>query len=222
MTDPTRNHRLPIDRATYLLLAASIGSGCLLTVEDDDETMGGTATGTPATSSGSSDASSSGAGSSGSAGSTEGTADTSGSADTSGTADGSESSTGAVCDDDMGAPECESLPVACEAWQVGICNDHLTNLKPAVAEAAIACMVDTDCDALATYTCADDAVVAACEDQTAAADCETVTAACPSATTQECMTYLSGLTAQGRTAMITCMTPDEFCDFGFYTCLEGL
>lgn len=103
------------------------------------------------------------------------------------------------------------------------CAEADTYLKPAVANAKRECMLALDetelCDATNTYTCLNDAMLASCPDPTAAAFCESIGAQCDGTVPENCETYVSGLTAEGRAQFTACVA-DGWCDL--YLCAESL
>ncbi len=177
---------MPLDRSTFLFLAASLAAGC----------DGGAGTG---------------------AGDTDVSEDSGDTSDTSDTED-----TGLDCLGDEGTPDCGSLPDTCDEWQVGICESAGDLYKAGVVQGIVECLTDSQCGDPNAYGCTEQAALAACPDEEADTVCDTIVDACPSADYAECQQWLSGMTPNGRQAMADCMTPEQFCDYGFYTCSEGL
>jgi hypothetical protein len=103
------------------------------------------------------------------------------------------------------------------------CDTWRANLKPRVADAAIACADRLTsaqvCDACNVYRCGNDALMGACPDPSAAADCRALSRNCPSVDRTECVALLSGMSAVGRGKMAACMK--RSCD-GLYSCSESL
>jgi hypothetical protein len=116
---------------------------------------------------------------------------------------------------------CGSFPFPreeCDRWK--------TNFKPGVADRAVACALRLTgpqvCDACYTYRCGYEALMGSCLDNAAASDCATIKKSCSSVTTDQCLAYLSGMSAAGRTKMVACMSGKNGCSWGFYSCSEGL
>lgn len=138
----------------------------------------------------------------------------------------------AVCDDTQAAQlGCEDLNTSsCDikTFLDDECAMTWKNMKPSISNVARNCMLELSqddlCnDATKTYACIDQALKDACPDATAATDCDTILAygSCSGkteVTAESCGAYLSGLTANGRSEMVSCM--EGFCDF--YSCSEGL
>jgi hypothetical protein len=230
-----------LDKTKFLLLAASMSSGCILNITDG-ETDGETASADSATdadggtesTNGDGDGTSDGGDGDGDGSTGDGDGDGStGDGDGDGsTGDGDgDGSTGdgdgdGECDDSQGTMTCDELPTDCEVWQAGICDDNILLYKPGVADAFISCMVDSECGVsdplMDAYGCTEEAAMGACPDASADSWCDDIVSVCTTADYTECQNWLSGMTDAGRQAMSDCMTPDNFCDFGFYTCSEGL
>lgn len=138
----------------------------------------------------------------------------------------------AVCDDTLATQlTCDDLnTTSCgiKDFLDAECAMTWKNMKPSISNVARNCMLELTqselCDdATNTYHCVDHALQLACADATAAAPCEQILAysSCSGkteVTAETCQTYLSGLTANGRSQMVSCM--ENFCDL--YTCAEGL
>jgi hypothetical protein len=93
-------------------------------------------------------------------------------------------------------------------------------LKPAVAEAAVDCMIAiTDCFDPNPYDCVADALADACPDATADADCATVVDECGD-TLDECHAIMDGLSASGRSDVMDCV--NDGCEYGLWSCVESL
>ena len=75
------------------------------------------------------------------------------------------------------------------------------------------------CDATNTYACLNDAMLASCPDPTATAFCEGIATSCGGTVPENCETYVSGLTDEGRAQFTACVA-DEWCDL--YICAESL
>jgi hypothetical protein len=108
----------------------------------------------------------------------------------------------------------------CGTWAIDYCDSAVANLKPAVAEAAVDCMLSiTDCMDPSPYTCVGSALEGACPDATADADCATVETACGD-TQDECHAMIDGLSTAGRTAVMGCVNAG--CEYGLWSCIESL
>ena len=135
------------------------------------------------------------------------------------------------CHDETGTPgdctkmnrsgSCQPFPFPveqCQRWQ--------RDFKPGVAQQAVECALKLSaaevCDACYTYRCAYRALVSSCSDPAAATACATITKACPSAKPEECLGYLSGMSAAGQAKMVACMSNKAGCGYGLYSCAEGL
>ena len=121
------------------------------------------------------------------------------------------------CSDDVGVATCAGLTTACDPY----CNAALLNLKPAAADAAVACLkldVSSNCDN--GYTCLATATAKGCTEDVASA-CATATSECtsPSAGDPPCAQLLSGLKEAARAEAVSCIT--EGC-YSVYSCAEGL
>jgi hypothetical protein len=138
---------------------------------------------------------------------------------------------GATCDDNTitgGFGNCDLLGAdACgiAAFRTKQCNDSKTNMKPFIAQQAIACMVakaSTCTDGTDTYLCKDQALKIACPDPTADDECAHINTLCGigDGGVDQCRQYLSGMTQAGRDSMVSCM--ELSCSPGLYSCVEGL
>lgn len=134
----------------------------------------------------------------------------------------------ATCDDDAGTiVSCDGLALtsACGIAEFveGECTDAEAYLKPRVANATRECMLALDdteiCDATNTYSCLNDALLDSCPDATAAAFCADIGTQCDGTVPENCETYVSGLTAEGRAQFTACVA-DSWCDL--YICVESL
>lgn len=222
---------MKLNRTRALFLVGTIAAvGCVVDSSDDDDGGDDNEAGAGGSS-----------GSAGSAGSaTGGKGGTSGSAGTytggtSGTAgDGGATCLGddrdpqVTCEDFMGAggvgaggegygggggagPTCDEMA----DLQADYCTELWTNLKPAVANDARTCMnaqtPEEVCSWAVTWSCAQEAILAACPDDTADDECETIHADCADIVdipVSECSLVLSGMTQAGRDAVVAC----EYCD----------
>ena len=145
----------------------------------------------------------------------------------------------------MAAPRgCGSFP-----FPRSKCDGFTASMKPKIAERAVACVVALSgkdvCDACLTYRCGYEALMSACVDASADVDCAAIVKSCagpnpsgpsrraparaptaptttPTVTLTECRAYLSGLAPTGRHKMVQCMVPGQGCDWGLYSCAEGL
>ena len=134
----------------------------------------------------------------------------------------------ATCDDDAGTiVTCDGLADTSTCgiadFVEGECTDAETYLKPRVANATRECMIALDetaiCDATNTYTCLNDALLDSCPDATATAFCADLGTQCDGTVPENCETYVSGLTAEGRAQFTACVA-DSWCDL--YICVESL
>lgn len=124
------------------------------------------------------------------------------------------------CSDATGSPgacvTCAGFP-----FVAAKCASYTQNLKPKVAETALACLralsAKSRCDACAVYACGDRAMKSSCPDPTAATECRAWKARCPSLSLDVCDRYVSALTPVGRTKMRTCMM-----SCSLFSCAEGL
>jgi hypothetical protein len=147
---------------------------------------------------------------------------------TGGAAVGGEGGGATTCDDQAGSvATCDGLAdlTSCgiSDFVEGECTEADIYLKPAVANAKRECMLALDetelCDATNTYTCLNDAMLASCPDPTATAFCESIGTSCGGTVPENCETYVSGLTDEGRAQFTACVA-DEWCDL--YICAESL
>jgi hypothetical protein len=140
----------------------------------------------------------------------------------------------ADCDDTQGAaPDCASLGAeggypANEVCPGAVfmrrrCFAYASNFKPKVAAAAVACLGTAKmeyCNSCKPFTCGHEALMGACPDAAAEADCATISRSCSGVDKTKCSSYLSGMSAKGRQAMVSCLTAS--CGKGFERCLESL
>ena len=138
------------------------------------------------------------------------------------------------CDDTQGAaPECSSLGAeggypsneVCPGavFMRRRCFAYSTHFKPKVAVAAVACLGTAKmeyCNSCKPFSCGHEALMSACPDSSVDADCETIGRSCSGVDKTKCSSYLSGMTAKGRQAMVACLTAT--CSKGFERCLESL
>jgi hypothetical protein len=155
------------------------------------------------------------------------------------------------CSDAVGNPaSCKAMaaPRGCGSFPFprAKCDGFAASMKPKIAERAVACAVALSakdvCDACLTYRCGYEALMTACVDPAADTDCAAIVKSCasptpsptqvtprrapshahPAVAMSECRAYLSGLTPSGRRKMVQCMVPAQGCDWGLYSCAEGL
>jgi hypothetical protein len=135
------------------------------------------------------------------------------------------------CNDAAGAPgDCNQMNQggSCRPFPfpVQACTRWLADYKPGVAARAVACAQRLSaaqyCDACYTYRCGYEALMGSCVDLAAAADCAAIQRACPTVRPDECMGYLSGMSAAGRAKMVQCMSDKTRCGWGLYSCSEGV
>jgi hypothetical protein len=101
------------------------------------------------------------------------------------------------------------------------CNAYSANFKPKVAEAAVACLNAhkmRNCDGCFSYSCGHRALMGACPDSAADDACDQIEQSCSGMTRVQCRSYLSGMNAKGRAAMVSCLTDN--CAKGFGKCLQ--
>jgi hypothetical protein len=193
-----------VDRTTFLLLTGVIAAGAACTTAKTDGSDAGASSGGPATD----------------AASDVSTADAADAADAA-NADAADGE-GGTCNDDVGTPG-DCTTATCSNF--GKCDAYKVNFKPKVAAAAVACIKalpgGASCDALLVYGCGNDALKAACPDATVTALCTAMQTKCTATSNPipagECEQYANGLNAAGRTALQACD-----CQFGIYSCIEGL
>lgn len=133
-----------------------------------------------------------------------------------GESDGGASGAG-QCEDNLGSATCTGVSTACSHY----CNAALMNLKPAVADAAIACLkLDTTSNCDDGYTCLANATAAGCAEDVAAA-CATALTECntPASGEPSCKQLLSGMNPAARGQAVSCI--EESC-YSVYSCAEGL
>jgi len=122
-----------------------------------------------------------------------------------------------ACSDSVGVASCTGVTTACAHY----CNAALTNLKPGVADAAIACLkldASSNCDH--GYGCLAQATAQGCPVDVATA-CSTAVTECnePEANEPSCEQLLSGMNAAARAEAASCI--QEGC-YSVYSCAEGL
>jgi len=103
------------------------------------------------------------------------------------------------------------------------CFVYSQNFKPKVTAAAVACLGTAkmeNCNTCRPFSCGHQALMDACPDPSADADCATISRSCSGVDKTRCSSYLSGMTAKGRQAMVSCLTAT--CSKGFERCLESL
>ena len=136
------------------------------------------------------------------------------------------------CDDSIGAPaDCPgpgypTVEGGCGSFAHTRCKELKESLKPKVAEIAVECLnklkPQERCDANRVNLCGHLAVMNACPEKKRAPECETIIAACgaspiaPSMT--ECRQTMSGLNAEGRSRLVSCMRAHCF-DKGLLGCV---
>lgn len=111
-----------------------------------------------------------------------------------------------------------------------LCDGVLADLKPKVAQTAIACVVALPtCESGAGIdTCIATALAGACPDATGKASCDQIAAVCGDAgadagvSQADCVKYTAGLTAAGRTKFVACMTESACFVTDALTCLAQL
>lgn len=145
---------------------------------------------------------------------------------------GGEGGVASVCDDtqadQLGCEDLNTSSCGNQTFLDAKCAMTWKNMKPSISNVARNCMLELSqddlCnDSLKTYACIDQALHDACPDDTVTSDCDTILGfgSCSGkseVTAETCSTYLSGLTANGRSEMVSCM--EGYCDF--YSCGEGL
>lgn len=130
---------------------------------------------------------------------------------------------GSSCDDSVGNPAaCTELDGGeCGSWAVDYCEIVVEALKPAVAEAAVQCMLAAtkdECMDPDPYDCVRFALGDACEDPTTDQACDTVVKNCKE-TADECHALLDGLSDAGRKTVMKCVEDD--CSWGLWSCVES-
>jgi hypothetical protein len=218
-----------LNRTTALMLVTALAGGCVKEEKVDGTGgaagqagggTGGTAGGNGGTAGSSGGEAGSSAGSAGT--SNAGSAGEAGNAGNAGSGNAGAAGSGG-CDDTQGsAVDCSSIEDSC--WAKSECVDAPTFYKAAVAEKLGKCVVAEvaaeTCDLADVYGCKDDAAKSGCPDDTADPDCTTIITTCTAIALADCKEYLNGMTARGRTEMVTCMTDGDFCNL--YSCNEGL
>jgi hypothetical protein len=101
-----------------------------------------------------------------------------------------------------------------------VCTSKLSALKPALARAAFACMMQHPgaalCEPCAIDGCAWEALMSACPDPAASTDCDDIATTCGGVDKTKCGSYLSGLTTAARKNAVGCVKED--CSRGLYAC----
>lgn len=209
-----RSSPMNIDRKSFLLLATAIATSTACLKESEETSGAGGSTGD------------------GGQGATAGsTAD--GGASQGGAGGGVGGSGGAggagTCDDTMGTPgDCGGLATSCsEGFDQVLCEQSKLYFKPAVAEAAVTCMIalggSSTCSDV--WACRNDALANACPDTGADQLCTQLIGDCAltgqTITDTECHDLLDGMTQAGRDAVETQCGPsvEGSCFQGFYATL---
>jgi hypothetical protein len=231
---------LKINKSTFLTLAAALAGmatvqACVSEDNSDDTNAGGSA----GMSSGGSGGSSAGSGGSKASGGTSaggssgagaaagdagapasgGAAGEGGTGGASGGEGGGPAGEGGApgCDDSAGSPNCEGVTEGCLPY----CNAAVSNLKPAVAVAAIACLeLDSTAYCDTGYSCLADATAEGCPEDVATI-CAGAEDTCTSSGSGEpaCEMLMSGMNEAARDTMADCIA--ETC-YSVYSCAEGL
>jgi hypothetical protein len=104
-----------------------------------------------------------------------------------------------------------------------LCTSKTAALKPALARAAFACMMQHAsgsgaalCEPCTMDRCEWEALMSACPDPAAAADCDDIAGTCGGVDKAKCSSYLSGLTSAARKNAVGCVKED--CSRGLYAC----
>ena len=123
------------------------------------------------------------------------------------------------CSDSAGVADCSGLT----AWCTPYCQAALMNLKPAVADAAVACLkLDATGNCDTGYACLAAATAKGCPEDVALL-CGVATGACShqaGAGEPSCAQLLSGMNASGRSQAASCIS-SQGC-YSVYSCAEGL
>lgn len=142
---------------------------------------------------------------------------------------GTDGSGGAPCDDSGPDPNqhtagtCSNLG---ETSLVAYCDVAIAELDPGVAYAAISCLAVACLEGpgctieeyrLQAVQCLIDALADACPDAGADAACAEIVPAC-TGSSEECHSYLDGMTQPTRDEVVTCATAD--CSAGLRACVE--
>lgn len=133
-----------------------------------------------------------------------------------GAAEGGAAGAGGECNDSGGVATCTGVSAACSHY----CNAALLNLKPAVADTAIACLkLDSTSNCDDGYKCLADATAKGCPEDVSAA-CTTALTEChpPGSGEPSCEQLLSGMNGTAREQAASCIT--ESC-YSVYSCAEG-
>jgi hypothetical protein len=142
---------------------------------------------------------------------------------------GSDGSGGAPCDDSGPDPNqhtagtCSNLG---ETSLVAYCDVAIAELDPGVAYAAISCLAVTCIEGpgctideyrLQAVQCLIDALADACPDASADAACAEIAPVC-TGSSEECHSYLDGMSGPTRDEVVACATAD--CSAGLRACVE--
>ncbi|HLK37055.1 MAG TPA: hypothetical protein VKU41_09925 [Polyangiaceae bacterium] len=120
----------------------------------------------------------------------------------------------------------QSPPSSCTAPQPSAqqkCNAYKTYFDPKVAAATVTCLAGLSsaqlCDGTQATACAKAALTQTCADSSVAQLCQIAANSCK-ATAADCTSILSGLNAQGQTAVAQCVA--QGCAGGLMGCVDGL
>jgi len=216
-----------VDRARFLAFAAAFAGAasfqaCSATDKSpaDDGGAGGSAQGGKPSASGDAGLGGESAGSAGSAGEA-GLGGGAGAGGDSAGPQGGAADGGAAgaseCNDSLGVATCAGVSTGCSHY----CNAALANLKPAVADLAIACLkLDASSNCNDGYACLAAATAEGCPEDVKSA-CATAVVECdaPSSNEPSCEQLLSGMNSAARAEAASCI--DEGC-YSVYSCAEGL
>lgn len=123
---------------------------------------------------------------------------------------------GPTCDDSTGEPgDCPpigppTVEGGCGALAFNRCNDFKKQMKPRVAQAAVACLkklnYSEQCDPKRIDLCGHQALMNACDDRapTVTSTCDAIAKSCAPASASECRLAASGLREVGREALVDC------------------
>jgi len=101
-------------------------------------------------------------------------------------------------------------------------------LKGYVVDAVRSCMIGLSeaalCDSTNTYTCWQEGLLASCPDPGVEDDCADILSSCEGGTVNvdDCSTYLSGMTEEGRAQMVGCIHASNPLSCDLWSCAEGL
>lgn len=131
------------------------------------------------------------------------------------------------CDDSAGTPgDCTAFDETDCGFERSYCLDAIAHLKPKVAEAATACMLeDTDCSTsgIDPYACLRTALGGACPDATNDEFCADAVVACNDGEAIDaagCHALVDGLNEDGLALVTSCV--DDGCSFGLWSCVESM